>query len=95
MRRLTPETAERIALQALSFLVSDSDRLERFLNSTGLRPETVRRAAAQPGFLMGVLDHLASDEGLLLSFADSASVDPAAVALAREALAGPFDPDPP
>jgi hypothetical protein len=94
MKIVTPDAAERIALQALNFLASDHDRLERFLGSTGLRPESVRRAAAEPGFLIGVLDHLASDERLLLSFAESASLDPAAIGLAREALSGPSEPNP-
>ncbi|HUZ66293.1 MAG TPA: DUF3572 domain-containing protein [Beijerinckiaceae bacterium] len=95
MRPLTPDAAETIALQALAFLASDSDRLERFLSLTGLRPETVRTAAAQSGFLIGVLDHFASDESLLLSFTKSAALDPAAVALARRALSGPTDFDSP
>lgn len=89
MRSLSPDTAEHIALQALAFLASDADRLERFVDVTGLRPETLRRAAAQPEFLIGVLDHIASDESLLLSFAETTSLDPMTIATAREVLGGP------
>ena len=34
-----------------------------FLALTGIGPETIRAAAREPNFLLGVLDHLAGDEG--------------------------------
>ena len=52
-------------------------------------PESIRAAASDPDFLLGVLDYLVSDEELLLAFANENSFDPAHVASARDILAGP------
>ncbi|MBS7698245.1 MULTISPECIES: DUF3572 domain-containing protein [unclassified Chelatococcus] len=79
---------EEIALQALGFLASDEERLERFLGITGLTPGTIRESASQPGFLAAVLDYLASDEALLLTFAANHRLDPQVISNARQKLAG-------
>ncbi len=89
LARLTAPSAEAVAIDALSFLASEPERLGRFLSLTGLGPETIRQAAASPGFLAAVLDHSASDETLLLAFASNAGLDPAVVGQAAAALAGP------
>ncbi|HVB89717.1 MAG TPA: DUF3572 domain-containing protein [Beijerinckiaceae bacterium] len=86
MKPPSPQAAEYVAVRALGFLASEPERIDRFLALSGLNPQNLRSAAAEPGFLAAVLDHVASDERLLLSFARSASLDPQAVALAREAL---------
>jgi hypothetical protein len=80
--------AESLAVEALSFLAQDSERLGRFLAVTGMGPEMIRKAAADPGFLAGVLDHIASDEPLLLAFAQHAAVDPRTVERAQALLGG-------
>ncbi len=82
------DNAEALAIQALGFLAGDPERLERFLALSGLGPENLREAAAEPGFLAAVLDHIGSDEALLLTFAGEAGVDPTAIAKARQALGG-------
>ena len=81
--------ATAIALEALAFLAADLERLGRFLALTGLSPDTIRAAAASPGFLAAVLDHLAEDESLLVAFAANAGRDPADVLAARARLAPP------
>ena len=81
--------AQAIAVDALGFLAADPERLEPFLSLSGLAPANLRRAAAEPGFLGGVLDHLAGDERLLVAFAASAGLNPADVERARQVLAGP------
>lgn len=81
--------AEAIAIAALGFLASDPERLGRFLSLTGLGPETLRAAAAEPRFLADVLAHLAEDESSLLAFAANAGYAPEAVARAAVQLAGP------
>jgi hypothetical protein len=86
MRR---DAAESLAVQALTFLAGDPERLARFLALTGIGPDRIRAAAASPGFLAGVLDHVASEEALLMAFAERSGIDPADVARARQALAGP------
>jgi hypothetical protein len=84
--RADRETAESLAIQALTYLAGEPDRLGRFLALSGLGPEQVRLAAIEPGFLAGVLEYLSSDESLLLGFADHARVDPAEIARAQAAL---------
>ena len=83
----TRGTAEALAIQALTFLAEEPERLGRFLAMTGIEPAQIRAAAREPGFLAGVLEHMLADESLLIAFADSAGVDPAALARARSALA--------
>ena len=56
---MTRELAETVAIQALSFLAQEPEQLERFLSLTGLTPDSLRDAAREPNFLLGVLDHLA------------------------------------
>jgi hypothetical protein len=80
------ETAEMLAIQALAFIAEEPERLNLFLVSTGIDAAEIRTAAREPGFLAGVLAHMLSDESLLIAFADSAGIDPAAVARARSAL---------
>ena len=80
---------EDLAIQALTFLAADPERLGRFMAMSGLGPETLRAAAGEPGFLVAVLDHLLSDESLLLAFAANADLAPERIAGARARLAGP------
>jgi len=87
------KAAELLAIQALTFLAQDPERLGRFLALSGIGPEAIRAAAREPGFLAGILDHLASEETLLVAFADQAGIAPAEVAKARIALGGPPDAD--
>jgi hypothetical protein len=89
------EAAEILAIQALSFIAEEPERLGGFLNATGLTPERLRESANAPDFLAGVLEHMLADESLLLAFADSAAIDPAAVARARNALGGNWERDVP
>jgi Protein of unknown function (DUF3572) len=79
-------SAEAIALRALGFLTSDEERLARFLDVSGLRPETVRGAAASPDFLAGVLDYIVSDDALIVDFAAEAALEPERVMAAKHAL---------
>ncbi len=94
--RESRDGAEMIAIQALSYLAGDPERLDRFLALTGIGPEALRAAAQEPGFLAGVLDHVAGDEAMLLAFAANAGIAPEDIASARATLseagrAGPED----
>jgi hypothetical protein len=42
------ESGPDLAIEALAFLAADETRLTRFLSVTGLGPQNLRRAAAQP-----------------------------------------------
>ena len=82
------EAAAELAVAALAFIAGDAERLGRFLALTGIGPESLRTAAGEPDFLLGVLDHVAADEALLIAFAEHSEIDPLDVARARETLAG-------
>ena len=91
----SPETAEMLAIQALAFIAQEPERLNGFLSTTGIALGAIRDAASAPGFLEGVLEHMLGDENLLIAFADSAGIDPAEIARARQALGGSPEHDPP
>ena len=80
--------AERLAVAALAFIAGEPERLGRFLALTGIGPESIRAAAREPRFLLGVLDHLAGEEPLLLAFAAENAISPSAVMQARDTIAG-------
>jgi hypothetical protein len=85
---VTREAAEMLAIQALGFIADEPERLSRFLAVTGLEAQSLRDAAREPNFLLGVLDHLAGDERLLTEFASQHEVTPETVTRARDTLAG-------
>ena len=82
------EAAEALAIQALTFIAAEPERLGRFLAVTGIGPAEIRMAAREPGFLVGVLDYLAADERLIAAFAAEAGFDAADLAKAHAALGG-------
>lgn len=90
-RTLTPEQAESLAITALGFIAADPDLLPRFLAVTGISAGEIRAAAAEPGFLAGVLDFLLAHEPSVMAFAAAAGADPASLAAARRALPGGDD----
>jgi hypothetical protein len=71
----------------LSYLAGDAELVSRFLALTGIEPGQLRNAAAEPGFLAGVLDHYLGDERLLVAFATDTGVAATDIAAARRALA--------
>jgi hypothetical protein len=62
---------DTLALQALTFLAADRERLGDFLAVTGIAAESLRDVAGQPGFATGILTYLAGNEELLVGFAAS------------------------
>jgi hypothetical protein len=85
------EAAEALAIQALTFIAGDGERLGRFLAITGIGPAEIREVARDQGFLAGVLDHLASDDRLLLAFSSETGCDPADIGKALAALGGHWE----
>src|SRR5262249_48501450 len=85
---LTREQAEGLAIQALAFIAGDGERLGRFLAVTGIGPAEIRTAAREPGFLIRVLDSMASGEQLIGAFAAEADWDPSDIERARVVLGG-------
>jgi Protein of unknown function (DUF3572) len=86
--RFARQEAEALAIQALTFIAADGERLGRFLAVTGVGPSEIRTAAREPGFLGGVLEYVASDERLIADFASETGLDPANVERGRAMLAG-------
>jgi hypothetical protein len=87
--------AEALAVAALGYLAAEPERLGGFLAATGIGPERIREAARERGFLLGVLEHFASNEALLVEFAQHEGIDPAEVERARGALDGVWEQDTP
>jgi len=85
------ETAEQMAITALSFVAADPTLLPRFLAISGIEASQIRQAAREPGFLAGVLQFLMAHEPSLAAFCDAAGVAPTSVAAALRAL--PFGDD--
>jgi hypothetical protein len=82
------DAAESIAVDALTFIGTDASRLARFLDLTGLTPQSIRAAAHDAGFLLGVLDYIDADDALLKAFADFSGINPSTASKARLALGG-------
>ena len=85
--------AQAMAIEALGFLGGSPERLTRFLEVSGLSPETLRAAARSPGFFAGLMDYLVSDEELLVAFAGEIGADPESVMAARHLLSPTEFPD--
>ena len=86
--RINRKIAENLAIQALGFMAGDPEGLGAFLAATGIGPEMIRKAAADPSFLAGVLDHVCADEGLLMGIAGHVGVAPQDVEHAQAVLSG-------
>lgn len=85
---VTVEAAEKLAVQALTYIAGDPERLGRFLAITGIGPAEIRAASAEPGFLAGVLDYVAGHEQMVTEFATETGTNPADLGSARAALGG-------
>ena len=83
------EVAEIVAVQALSFVAGEPERLGLFLAESGLGPDTLRSAATDPHFLAGVLDFVLRDDATVKAFASASQLDPTTIAAARQALGDP------
>jgi hypothetical protein len=83
------EVAEIVAVQALSFIAGDPERLGLFLAESGIGPETLRTAAADPRFLASVLDFVMRDDATVKAFASASQLHPTNIAAAYQALNDP------
>lgn len=80
------EVAEIVAIQALSFVAGEPQRLGAFLAESGIGPETLRQAATDPQFLVSVLDFVLRDDETVKAFAAASQLHPTNIAAARQAL---------
>ena len=83
------QVAEIVAVQALSFIAGDPERLGLFLAESGIGPETLRSAAGDPHFLASVLDFVLRDDATVKAFAAASQLHPTNIAAAHQALNDP------
>lgn len=60
------EAATIIALNLLSWLIANPDRLDDFMATSGFEPSELRARAADPDLLAAILEYLMSADDLLL-----------------------------
>ena len=82
--RLSAQEAQELAIAALIHLSQDEDRLNAFLTNTGLSVDDLRGAAGQPQFFSALLDHVTSDDALVLGLATEANVAPEDISAAAQ-----------
>jgi Protein of unknown function (DUF3572) len=82
------DAAATISLRVLAFLAGEEGRRQRFLNLTGITPETLASLASRTHFQAAVLEYLLADEPLLLEFCRTEHLDPTLPVTALSVLAG-------
>lgn len=76
-----------MALAALVWIMQSEARAQRFLDLTGLTPESLRQSLGEMETLCAVFDFLAAHEPDLLGAAEALGVAPAALVAAGTKLA--------
>lgn len=89
------EAASAVAIQALTWLAQDIERIGGFLAQSGLGPGDLRARANDPVFGAAVLHFILSEDAMLLDFVAHAQLRPQDVLHALAVLEPPFDPDAP
>ncbi|MBK0326937.1 DUF3572 domain-containing protein [Rhodobacteraceae bacterium F11138] len=82
------QSAETLAIHALTWLVGQEDLLPVFMGSSGADARDLRERADDPEFLGSVLDFLLMDEAWLIAFCDACEVPYDHPMQARAALPG-------
>lgn len=80
--------AEALAATALAFLAEDAGRLVAFCRAAGIEPADLAASAGERETLRAVLEHLASDDSLLLVFTSTRDLRPEAIHAAIALLDG-------
>jgi len=80
------EAAEILALQVLSFVASDADRLSAFQAATGITIDDLRHRAADRDVMAAALSTLMMDESALLMFAANAAISPGQIGSALRTI---------
>lgn len=88
MTPLARDSAELLAIEALSWLVGNDELLPVFLGSTGAGVDDLRQRAKDPEFLASVLDFLLMDDAWIQAFCDSSDYSYDLPVRARAALPG-------
>lgn len=88
MTPLSQDSAELLAIEALSWLVGHDELLPVFLGATGVSEADLRARARDPEFLASVLDFLLMDDTWIADFCQSANYDTDFPIRARATLPG-------
>jgi hypothetical protein len=86
--KIQRESAETLALQAVSWLAADADLLGAFLNESGASLASLVVDLKRPEFLAAVLDFVLGDDQRVLAFAAQLEIRPESVAQHRAMLHG-------
>ncbi len=81
-----PDHAATLALDALTFVLNDPLRADRFIGTTGLTPDNLRGRLADPPTLAAIVSFLENHEPDLLACAESTGHSPESLIAARRAL---------
>lgn len=88
MTPLSQDSAEILAIEAISWLVGKDELLPVFLGSTGASEADLRMRSKDPEFLASVLDFLLMDDAWIADFCQSADYKMEFPMRARAALPG-------
>jgi hypothetical protein len=87
------EIAETVAMQALTWMVSETEVLHIFLNETGATAQDLKEGAKEPEFLASVLDFLMLDDDIVVACCTALDLPNDSLLRARVSLPGGFVPD--
>ena len=82
------ESAEMLALQALTWLAANDDLMLVFMDATGAAQDDLKGQAADPAFLGAVLDFIMMDDAWVMAFCDASSLPYDRLIMARAVLPG-------
>jgi hypothetical protein len=83
---MSPERAEILGLEALTWLVSEPDALARFLAASGVSGADLREAAGSAELSVALFDFLLANETLLLTFCEASGSEAVSLHRARQTL---------
>ncbi|MBB6506045.1 adenine/guanine phosphoribosyltransferase-like PRPP-binding protein [Sphingomonas endophytica] len=81
-----PDDAVARALDALTFILNDPLRAGRFLDTTGLTADNLRKYLTDPSTLAATLTFLEAHEPDLIACAESTGHSPGSLVAARQVL---------
>lgn len=82
------DSAETLALRALTWILASDELLPVFLGATGAGESDLKTRVADPDFLGSILDFLLMDDAWVLAFCDAEGIAYSAPMEARAALPG-------
>ncbi|MBA3862851.1 MAG: DUF3572 domain-containing protein [Erythrobacter sp.] len=81
-----PVNPQALALAALGWVLEGEDRAARYLDLTGLGPDTLRAGLGDPAILASAIEFLTNHEPDLIRAAEALAVTPEELVAAKDAL---------